>query len=82
MQQPMVISAIGGDRESIGHSLTPAILDCSNSIKENHMLSLESEFTMLVNIPAVLHISNLREKFMEFSNQINLDEIMETVKNS
>ena len=37
---------------------------------------------MFINIPADLHISELREEFMEFSDQLNLDAIMEPVKNS
>ncbi len=37
---------------------------------------------MFINIPAGLHISELREEFMEFSDQLNLDAIMEPVKNS
>ena len=177
MQQLMVISAIGGDREGVVRDLTRVILDCRGSVKESRMLSLGSEFTMLllvsgnwhtvsrmeqaltrfgkangltiqlkrteqkklgkellpyaidavcleqagiihnlsgffadrkieiaevntrcypaaqtrtsmfsvqmlVNIPASLHISNLREEFMEFSDQLNLDAIMEPVKNS
>jgi len=35
---------------------------------------------MFVNIPASLHISRLREEFMDFCDQLNLDAIMEPVK--
>ncbi len=35
---------------------------------------------MLINIPAGIHISGLREEFVEFCDQFNLDAIMEPVK--
>jgi glycine cleavage system transcriptional repressor len=35
---------------------------------------------MAVNIPAELHIGSLREEFMEFCDQLNLDAIMEPIK--
>ena len=35
---------------------------------------------MSVNIPATVHISALREEFMDFCDQLNLDAIMEPVK--
>ena len=37
---------------------------------------------MFINIPAGIHISGLREEFMEFCDQLNLDAIMEPVKNA
>jgi glycine cleavage system transcriptional repressor len=36
--------------------------------------------SMTVEIPAATHISSLREQFMEFCDQLNLDAIMEPVK--
>ena len=36
--------------------------------------------SMTVEIPAATHISTLREQFMEFCDQLNLDAIMEPVK--
>ena len=36
--------------------------------------------SMTVEIPATTHISTLREQFMEFCDQLNLDAIMEPVK--
>lgn len=35
---------------------------------------------MLISIPAKLHISSLREEFMEFCDQMNVDAIIEPVK--
>jgi len=35
---------------------------------------------MLINIPATVHISGLREEFMEFCDQLNVDAIIEPVK--
>jgi glycine cleavage system transcriptional repressor len=37
---------------------------------------------MSINIPANVHISGLREEFMEFCDQLNVDAIMEPVKHS
>jgi len=37
---------------------------------------------MLINIPASVHISGLREEFMEFSDQLNVDAIIEPVKHA
>ncbi|MGB9428757.1 MAG: glycine cleavage system protein R [Gammaproteobacteria bacterium] len=36
---------------------------------------------MAVNIPADLHIGSLREEFMDFCDRLNLDAIMEPIKN-
>ncbi len=35
---------------------------------------------MIVNVPSRLHLSHLREEFMEFCDSLNLDAIMEPVK--
>ncbi len=35
---------------------------------------------MVVNIPARIHLSHLREEFMDFCDSLNLDAIMEPVK--
>jgi glycine cleavage system transcriptional repressor len=35
---------------------------------------------MTVNIPASLHLSQLRDDFMEICDQLNLDAILEPVK--
>ena len=37
---------------------------------------------MSINIPGSVHISGLREEFMEFCDQLNVDAIMEPVKQS
>jgi glycine cleavage system transcriptional repressor len=37
---------------------------------------------MLISIPATVHISALREEFMEFCDQLNVDAIIEPVKHS
>jgi len=36
---------------------------------------------MVISIPADLHLGNLREQFTEFCDNLNLDAIMEPVKN-
>jgi len=35
---------------------------------------------MTVEIPSRLHIATLREDFMEFCDQLNLDGVMEPIK--
>lgn len=35
---------------------------------------------MLVHVPATVHLSTLREEFLEFCDQLNVDAIMEPVK--
>lgn len=37
---------------------------------------------MLISIPATVHISALREEFMEFCDQLNIDAIIEPVKHT
>ena len=36
---------------------------------------------MTVNVPASTHISTLREEFMEFCDELNLDALIEPIKN-
>jgi len=36
---------------------------------------------MVVNVPARIHVGALREEFMDFCDQMNLDAILEPVKN-
>jgi len=36
---------------------------------------------MIINVPARIHVGALREEFMDFCDQMNLDAIMEPVKN-
>jgi glycine cleavage system transcriptional repressor len=35
---------------------------------------------MLINVPASIHLSGLREEFMEFCDRLNVDAILEPVK--
>jgi glycine cleavage system transcriptional repressor len=36
---------------------------------------------MVVNVPARIHVGALREEFMDFCDEMNLDAILEPVKN-
>ena len=36
---------------------------------------------MSVNVPARIHVSQLREDFMDYCDALNLDAILEPVKN-
>jgi len=35
---------------------------------------------MTVNVPASMHIASLREEFMDFCDELNLDAVLEPVK--
>jgi len=52
----------------------------TNSHRAAHTGSPMFTLSMTVEIPAATHISTLREQFMEFCDQLNLDAIMEPVK--
>jgi glycine cleavage system transcriptional repressor len=54
-RQHIVVSAIGADRSGLVHELTRAIADCSGSIAESRMVSLGSEFAMLVLVTGSWH---------------------------
>jgi len=52
----------------------------TSSHRAAHTGSPMFTLSMTVEIPAATHISSLREQFMEFCDQLNLDAIMEPVK--
>ena len=52
----------------------------TSSHRAAHTGSPMFTLSMTVEIPAATHISTLREQFMEFCDQLNLDAIMEPVK--
>ena len=54
-RQHIVVSAIGGDRPGLVHELTRAIADCGGSIAESRMITLGSEFAMLLLVSGSWH---------------------------
>jgi glycine cleavage system transcriptional repressor len=87
---PYAIDVVCLDQPGIVHNLAGFFAGRSIEIGEVTTRSYPAAHTgtpmfsvqMFINIPAGIHISALREEFMEFCDQLNLDAIMEPVKNS
>ena len=86
---PYAIDVVCLDQPGIVHNLTGFLTNHSIEIGEVTTRSYPAAHTgtamfsvqMFVNIPAGVQISALREEFMEFCDQLNLDAVMEPVKN-
>ena len=86
---PYAIDVVCIDQPGIVHNLAGFFAERNIEIGEVTTRSYPAAHTgtpmfsvqMFVNIPASLHISRLREEFMDFCDQLNLDAIMEPVKN-
>lgn len=87
---PYAIDVVCLDQPGIVHNLAGFFADRSIDIGEVTTRSYPAAHTgtamfsvqMFINIPAGIHISALREEFMEFCDRLNLDAIMEPVKNA
>ena len=87
---PYAIDVVCLDQPGIVHNLAGFFSGRSIEIGEVTTRSYPAAHTgtamfsvqMFINIPAGIHISGLREEFMEFCDQLNLDAIMEPVKNA
>jgi glycine cleavage system transcriptional repressor len=87
---PYAIDVVCLDQPGIVHNLAGFFAERNIEIGEVTTRSYPAAHTgtamfsvqMFINIPAGLHISGLREEFMEFCDQLNLDAIMEPVKNA
>jgi glycine cleavage system transcriptional repressor len=87
---PYAVDVVGLDQPGIVHSLAGFFAARKVEIGEVSTRSYAAAHTgapmfsvqMFVNIPATVHISGLREEFMEFCDQLNVDAIMEPVKHS
>ena len=85
---PYAIDVVCIDQPGIVHNLAGFFANRNIEIGEVTTRSYPAAHTgtpmfsvqMFVNIPASLHISRLREEFMDFCDQLNLDAIMEPVK--
>ena len=87
---PYAIDVVCLDQPGIVHRLSGFFASRNVEIAEVTTRSYPAAHTgtpmfsvqMLINIPAGVHISTLREDFMEFCDQLNVDAIMEPVKHN
>jgi glycine cleavage system transcriptional repressor len=85
---PYAVDVVGLDQPGIVHSLAGFFSARKVEIGEVSTRSYAAAHTgapmfsvqMFVNIPASVHIAALREEFMDFCDQLNVDAIMEPVK--
>ena len=85
---PYAIDVVCLDQPGIVHHLSGFFAERKIGIAEVTTRSYPAVHTgtpmfsvqMFVNIPAGIHISGIREEFMEFCDRLNLDAIMEPVK--
>ena len=87
---PYAIDVVCLDQPGIVHNLSGFFSSRKIEIGEVTTRSYPAAHTgtpmfsvqMFINVPAEIHISGLREEFMEFCDQLNLDAILEPVKNA
>ena len=86
---PYGIDVVALDHPGIVHSLAAFFSGRKINIQDlvtssyaaAHTASPMFSVHMVVNIPAEVHIATLREDFMDFCDQLNLDAVMEPTKN-
>lgn len=78
LDQPGIVSGLAGFFASrsidIGEVATRSYLASQTGAA---MFSVQ----MMINVPTRIHVSQLREEFMEYCDSLNLDAILEPVKN-
>ena len=87
---PYAVDVVGLDQPGIVNSLSSFFGARSVEIGDVTTRTYHANSTgtpmfsvqMLINIPASVHISGLREEFMEFCDQLNVDAIIEPVKHA
>lgn len=87
---PYAVDVVGLDQPGIVNNLSSFFATRNVEIGDVTTRTYETTSTgtmmfsvqMLINIPAALHISGLREEFMEFCDQLNVDAIIEPVKHA
>ena len=85
---PYIIDAVCLDQTGIVFNLAGFFSSRNIDIAELNTRSYAAAHTgapmfsvqMTVNVPGATHIATLREEFMEFCDQLNLDAILEPVK--
>ena len=87
---PYAVDVVGLDQPGVVHSLSAFFSSRNVEIGEVSTRTYAAAHTgaamfsvqMFVNIPSAVHIAGLREEFMEYCDQLNVDAIMEPVKHS
>jgi glycine cleavage system transcriptional repressor len=87
---PYAVDVVGLDQPGIVHNLSGFFAARKVEIGEVATRSYAASHTgaqmfsvqMFINIPSSVHIAGLREEFMEFCDQLNVDAIMEPVKHN
>ncbi len=85
---PYAVDVVCLDQAGIVHNLASFMAGRGIEIAEVTTRSYPAAHTgapmfavqMVINVPASVHVSTLREEFMEFCDQLNLDAILEPVK--
>jgi glycine cleavage system transcriptional repressor len=85
---PYAVDVVALDNPGIVHSLASFFSSRNINIQDLTTTSYSAAHTgtpmfsvhMSVDIPAQLHIATLRDEFMDFCDQLNLDAIIEPVK--
>jgi glycine cleavage system transcriptional repressor len=86
---PYAVEVVAADQPGIVHKLTDYF--CSRSINVEDLVARSYpaphtgapmfSVNVVIGVPATMHIAMLREEFMDFCDQLNLDAIMEPVRN-
>jgi glycine cleavage system transcriptional repressor len=87
---PYAVDVVGLDQPGMVHSLSGFFTQRKVEIAEVSTRSYMAAHTgapmfsvqMFINVPSAVHIAALREEFMDFCDQLNVDAIMEPVKQS
>lgn len=87
---PYAVDVVGLDQPGVVHNLSGFFVTRNVQIGEVSTRSYTASHTgapmfsvqMFINIPSTVHIAALREEFMELCDQLNVDAIMEPVKQS
>lgn len=77
LDQTGIVSAIAGFCSSRGIDIAEVN---TRTYPAAHTGAQMFSVQMVVNVPSRLHLSHLREEFMDFCDSLNLDAIMEPVK--
>ena len=85
---PYAVDVVGLDQPGIINSMTAFLsarqIEIGDVTTRSYVASTTGtpmfSVQMLISIPATVHISALREEFMEFCDQLNVDAIIEPVK--
>ena len=77
LDQPGIVASVTGFFSSRGVDISD--LD-SRSYTANHTGAPMFSVRIIVNVPNRIHLGVLREEFMDFCDQLNLDAILEPVK--